>query len=129
MQDDLCELRFDVPLPAGADVRGFEAGWRETLAAQKLTALVAPPAAPVSARFRVCGPGFESERLAAWNRYLTARLTALPGAPSVAAEQAGASPDWRGVRIWLAYRSRDLSALLKKSSRKSHPSRDRGRRP
>jgi len=129
VQDDLCELRFDVPLPDGADVRGFERGWRDVLAAQKLTALTAPPAAAVSARFRLCGAGLEDGRASAWNRYLTARLAALPGAPSVAAESAGTSPDWYGVKIWLSYRSHDLAALLKKSKQKTRPSHFRGRRP
>ena len=46
MQPGLSELRLDIPLPAGADAHGFERGWRETLAAQKLTALAAPPAPP-----------------------------------------------------------------------------------
>ena len=129
MQDDLCELRFDIPLAGGADAQGFERGWRDVLAAQKLTALTAPPASAVSARFRLCGAGLEDERTSAWNRYLTARLAALPGTPSVAAESASTSPDWRGVKIWLSYRSRDLAALLKKSKQKPKPSYLRGRRP
>ncbi len=129
MQDDLCELRFEVPLPAGADVLGFECGWRETLAAQKLTALAAPPAAAVAARFRLCGTDFDDARVSAWNHYLTARLAALPGTPAVAADPSGVSHDWHGVKIWLSYHSRDLSALLKTSKRTAHSSRHRGRRP
>ena len=129
MQDDLCELRFDIPLPPGVDAHGFERGWRESLAAQKLTALAAPPAAAVSARFRLCGADFEAERMSAWSHYLTARLAALPGTPDVTADPAGASPDWQGVKIWLSYSSRDLAALLKKSKQKSHSFHHRGRRP
>ena len=129
MQTALSELRLDIPLPAGADARGFERGWRETLAAQKLTALAAPPSAAVSARFRLCGPDLGGERGSAWERYLTARLSALPGTPSVAADPAHAASEWQGVKVWLSYPSRDLAAVLKKSKQKPHSSHHRGRRP
>ena len=128
MQTSLCELRFDVPLPDGADARGFERGWQETLAAHRLTALAAPPSAAVSARFRLCGLG-PGERLTAWDRYLTARLSALPGTPTVAADPASPSSEWQGVRVWLSYPARDLAAVLKKSKQKPHSFHPRGRRP
>ena len=128
VQDDFSELRFDVPLPPEADAGGFERGWRDLLAAQKLTALTLPPASAVSARFRLCGMDFEGQRKLAWNHYLTVRLGALPGAPAVTTDTIGASPDWRGVKIWLSYPSRDLATLLKKSKQKSHSSHYRGRR-
>ena len=129
MQTGLCELRFDIPLPAGADAHGFERGWRETLASQKLTAIAAPPSAAVSARFRLCGRDWEDGRVSTWSHYLTARLSALPGAPSVAADPAQASSDWHGVRIWLSYPSHDLAALLKSKRKTTHSSHPRGRRP
>jgi hypothetical protein len=121
VQDDLCELRLDIPLPTGADARGFESAWRATLAQKRLA-----QAQPLSARFRLCCADLDAVRTSAWTQYLTARLAALPGTPSVAAESTALPPpDWRGVRIWLAYRSSDLTALLK--PKKS--ARFRGRRP
>ena len=99
------------------------------LAGQKLTALTLPPASAVAARFRLCGTDFADQRGSAWNHYLTARLAALPGAPTVTSDTAGASPDWRGIKIWLSYPARDLAALLKKTRQKSHSSHYRGRRP
>lgn len=126
MRNGLCEMRFDVPLPDGGGPRQFERGWRDALAAQKLTALATPPAQAVSARFRVCGPGLDAEQTSAWERYLPARLGALPGSPTVAADPPTLSPDWQGVKIWLAFPAQDLAALLhksKKPARKSHPTR------
>lgn len=123
MQDEFCELRFDIPLPPDADPRRFERGWRDVLAAQRLTALAVPPAQAVAARFRVCGPA-----VTALERYLPARLAALPGAPAVAAETTTSSPDWQGVKIWLSYRSQDLNTLLQKSKMPNSSRHNRGRR-
>ncbi len=127
MQDDLCELRFDIPLPDSRDPRQFERGWRAVLAAQHLTALAMPPAQTVAARFRLCGAAMGNEPPSALTRYLSLRLAALPGSPTVAADQPASSSDWHGVKIWLSYRSSDLTALLQKSKKKSSPTR--GRRP
>ncbi len=126
MRNGLCEMRFDVPLSEGSGPRQFERGWRETLAAQKLTALAMPPAQAVSARFRLCGPALSAEQASAWERYLPARLSALPGSPTVVADPPAPSADWQGVKIWLAYPTQDLAALLhksKKPARKSSPIR------
>jgi hypothetical protein len=125
VQDDLCELRFDVPLADGDGPHQFERGWRAVLAAQRLTTLAMPPAHAVSARFRLCGTSPQSEETAALSRYLPARLAALPGTPSVAAEAPSAATDWRGVRIWLAYPAHDLPGLMQRSKQTKHP---RGRR-
>ena len=126
MQEDLCELRLDIALPDGADARGFESAWRETLAAQRLDAAKA-----LSARFRLCCDDLDAARASAWTLYLTARLSALPGTPSVAAAPptAAFSADWRGVRVWLGYRTHDLAVLLRKSKTPKKSARIRGRRP
>lgn len=116
MQDE-CELRLDVPLPPNSTTQHFERGWREALSAQRLTALAVPPAHALAARFRVCGLADEALR-----RYLPHRLHALPGSPSVQAEPDSPSGDWRGVRIWLSYRTQDLPALLQRPARKPKPS-------
>ena len=118
---DLCELRFDVSLPAGLDAARFERAWRAELAAQKMTALAMPPAQAVTARFRVCGRARQPEL----DRCLLARLAALPGGPTVAQEPDTPSPDWAGVKIWLSYRSRELAPLLQKTKK---PTRKRGHR-
>ncbi len=118
--EELCELRLDIPLPNDADARGFERAWRETLAAQRLDA-----SQPCAARFRLCCADLDAARASAWTQYLTARLAALPGGPSVAADVAAPPPDWRGVRVWLAYRPRDMAAVFKKSKK---PARPKGRR-
>ena len=86
MHESLCELRFDIPLLPGTDARRFERAWRAELAAQKMTALAMPPAQAITARFRVCGLGGQSEM----DRYLAARLAALPGHPAVAGGVGGA---------------------------------------
>jgi hypothetical protein len=126
VQEELCELRFDVPLPPGGGSRQFEQGWRQVLAAQKLTALAVPPAEAVAARFRLCGT---EEADATLGRYLAVRLAALPGSPAVSAEAALPSPDWRGVKVWLSYRAPDLAALLRSSRQKSIKNKPfRGRR-
>lgn len=117
MRNQLCEMRFDVPLSNSSEPRQFERGWRETLAAQKLTALAMPPAQAVSARFRLCGLSLTAEQMSAWERYLPTRLSALPGSPTVAADPPTVSADWQGVRIWLAYPAQDLAALLQKSKK------------
>jgi hypothetical protein len=122
VQDELCELRFDIPLPPEADPRRFERGWRDALAAQRLTALAMPPAETVAARFRLCGPS-----AASLEHYLSARLAALPGAPRVSAEAVSSSPDWQGVRIWLSYRTHDLTALLTQAKRSHSVKATRGR--
>lgn len=122
---DLCEMRFDVPLAANVDPNGFERGWRSLLAAQKMTALAMPPARAVSARFRVCGPDAAGD-IAAMDRFLRARLAALPGRPEVASEPSLPSPDWQGVKIWLSYPTDELQTLLRASKKKSP---FRGRRP
>ena len=67
-----------------------------------------PPAKAVSARFRLCGTSPQSEQTTALTQYLPARLAALPGTPSVAAEAPTPTPGWQGVRIWLAYPAQDL---------------------
>jgi hypothetical protein len=121
--DELCELRFDISLPPNADARRFERGWREALAAQRLTALAMPPTEVVAARFRVSGPSIST-----LERYLPTRLAALPGVPHVAAEAASPSSDWQGVRIWLSYRAHDLSALLANAKRSHSVKATRGRR-
>ncbi len=126
MQDALCELRFDIPLPSDADARCFERVWRAELAAQKMTALAMPPSQAVAARFRVCGPGGRPEL----SDYLAARLKALPGNPDVAREPPTSSPEWAGVRIWLAYRPQELTALLQTARQKTKkPTRKRGQHP
>ena len=38
---------------------------------------------------------------------------------------AAPAPDWRGIKIWLAYRPNDLAAVLKRPRKKPY----RGRRP
>lgn len=129
MAETLCEMRFDIPLPPGTDSRCFERAWRAELAAQKLTALAMPPAAAVTARFRTCG----ADSQPALEQYLAARLAALPGNPEVAQELAGPSMEWTGVKIWLAYRAADLTALLQKTKSKTksktkNPIRNRGHR-
>jgi hypothetical protein len=116
-------LRLDIPLPDGADARGFERAWCETLAAQRLDA--ARSRRYQAARFRLCWADLDGPRESAWTRYLTTRLAALPGGPTVAAEAAAPPPDWRGVRVWLAYRPPDLEALLRKSRKTARP---KGRR-
>lgn len=143
----LCEMRFDVPLPAGRgdEPRRFERAWRAELAAQKKTALAMPPARAVSARFRVVGP----DARPGLGRYLQARLAALPGGPVVApdsgAPQAGRpewTSEWTGVQIWLAYPAADLPALLRApkntkpktaktntTPNSTRPARFRGHRP
>lgn len=127
MQNEMCELRFDVPLPHDGGPRQFEHVWRQVLAAQRLTALATPPAQAVSARFRLCGTSRDnSEHASALARYLPTRLAALPGAPTVVADPPAASPDWQGVKVWLSYRAPDLAALLQKSrkpSKKTHHAR------
>lgn len=120
MTETLCELRFDIPLPPGSNANRFEKAWRAQLAAQKMTALAMPPAQAVAARFRICGPDGQAEM----KRYLTARLAALPGSPSVICEMPALSQDWAGVKVWLSYRSQDLPALLQKTrqpSKKTFP--------
>lgn len=124
MHEALCEMRFDVALPDGGGPRQFERSWRETLAAQKMTALAMPPAHAISARFRLYGPALPNEQTSEWQRYLPARLAALPGRPIVAADPPALSSDWHGVKIWLAYPAQDLASLLhksKKPTRKSSP--------
>ena len=119
-------MRFDVPLPSGSGPRQFEWAWRETLATQKMTALAMPPAQAVSARFRLYAPALSDELTSIWERYLPARLAALPGRPEVAIGPATLSSDWQGVKIWLAYPVQDLVALLQKArkpSRKFSPVR------
>lgn len=113
MQDE-CELRLDIPLPAGGTAKQFEQGWRAVLSAQHLTALAVPPAQALAARFRVCGPAND-----ALHQYLPHRLAALPGGPRVQAETDSVSGDWQGVRIWLSYRTQDLPALLQRAPRKT----------
>ena len=123
---DLCELRFDIPLPLGTDARCFERAWRAELAAQKMTVLAMPPAQAVAARFRVCGANSRAELAP----YLAARLAALPGSPTVAREPSPPSPDWAGVKIWLSYRPGELTALLQTAKQKTKkPTRNRGHRP
>lgn len=128
MQDMLCEIRFDVSLPADPSPRRFETRWRATLAAQKMTALATPPARAVAARFRVCGPDFDGEHLSPFQLYLVARLSALPGTPAVAADPPLPSPNWRGVKVWLSFRAADLPALLRQAKPKSFSHRYRGHR-
>lgn len=115
MQDTLCELRFDVPLTADLSPRQFEKNWRALLAAQKMTALAMPPAHAVAARFRVCGPDVDGEHPSPLQPYLMARLSALPGTPTVAADPPLASSNWRGVKVWLSFRADALPALLQSS--------------
>ena len=115
MQEQTCELRFDVPLAPGAGGdRGFERAWRAELSAQKMTALAMPPAQAVGARFRVCGPDGGSGR-GELERTLASRLAALPGGPAVTREPSAPAPGWSGVRVWLSYRAADLPALLGKT--------------
>ncbi len=136
----LCELRFDVPLPAGRgdEPRLFERAWRAELAAQKKTALATPPARAVSARFRIVGPDARPEL----GRYLQARLAALPGGPAVAPDAdalpfQAVRPDWAGVQIWLAFPAADLPALLRApktaktntTPNRKRPNHFRGHRP
>lgn len=113
-------MRFDVPLPEGGGPRQFERSWRATLAAQKMTALVMPPANTISARFRLFGPALTGEQTSAWAHYLPTRLGALPGSPAVAADPPALSPDWQGVKIWLAFPAQDLAALLHKPKKAAH---------
>jgi hypothetical protein len=122
---DLCEMRFDVPLATNGDPKGFERGWRALLAAQKMTALAMPPARAISARFRVCGSNADGDA-AGMDRFLRSRLAALPGEPTVASEPSLLSPDWQGVKIWLSFQSDELQTLLRASKKKSPL---RGRRP
>ena len=124
---DLCELRFDILLPPGTDARCFERAWRSELAAQKMTPLAMPPAQAVAARFRVCGLNERPEL----DVYLAARLSALPGNPEVLQEASNVpSPDWVGVKVWLSYRSGELTALLQGGRQKTKkPTRNRGLRP
>ena len=121
MQNEMCELRFDIPLPPDGGPRQFEREWRGVLTAQRLTALAMPPAEAVTARYRLCGTIPSVEQMSALARYLPARLAALPGSPVVAAEAPVTSPDWQGVKIWLSYRSCDLTTLLQKSKKSSPP--------
>lgn len=123
MLEERCEMRFDVSLPNGGGTREFERSWRETLAAQKMTALAMPPARAVSARFRLYGAALSNEQTSVWERSLTARLGALPGSPMVSADPPCLSADWQGVRIWLAFPTRDLAALLHTAKLSQHPAR------
>lgn len=115
VQDDLCELRLDVTLEEDADARAFERSWRTVLASRRLNA----SAKPTAVRYHLCWPNLDPARTRAWTQYLSARLAALPGGPPVAAEAAPVTTDWRGVRVWLAYRPHDLTTLLKKSRKTS----------
>lgn len=126
MSEERCEMRFDISLPNGGGTREFERRWRETLAAQKMSALAMPPARTLAARFRLFGPPLMGDQSSAWERFLPMRLAALPGQPTVSAEPPVIGSDWQGVKIWLTYSPQELTVLLqklKKPTAKFRPAR------